>query len=43
MQVWQEEDRKLKSRITQDPAFELQVKAVAKALSLRGMLDGGGR
>ncbi len=40
MQVWQEEDRKLESRILLDPALELQIKAVAKALSLRGMLDG---
>jgi len=41
MQVWQEEDRKLESRIQLDPTLELQIKAVAKALSLRGMLDGG--
>jgi hypothetical protein len=40
MQVWQEEDRKLKSRFMLDPALELQIKAVAKALSLRGTLDG---
>jgi hypothetical protein len=40
MQAWQEEDRKLKSRFILDPTLELQVKAVAKALSLRGMLDG---
>ena len=40
MQVWQEEDRKLKSRILLDPTLELQIKAVAKALSLRGTLDG---
>ena len=42
MQVWQEEDRKLKSRFMLDPTLKLQVKAVAKALSLRGTLDGGG-
>jgi hypothetical protein len=41
MQVWQEEDRKLESRIMRDPTFELQVRVVAKALSLRGTLDGG--
>jgi hypothetical protein len=41
MQVWQEEERKLESRYQRDPTFELQVKAVAKALSLRGILDGG--
>jgi hypothetical protein len=41
MQVWREEDRKLESRFMLDPTFELQVKAVAKALSLRGTLDGG--
>ncbi|MBZ5669226.1 MAG: hypothetical protein LAO04_05805 [Acidobacteriia bacterium] len=41
MQAWQEEDRKLESRILLDPTLELQIKAVAKALSLRGMLDGG--
>jgi hypothetical protein len=41
MQVWQEEDRKLESRILLDPTLELQVKAVARALSLRGILDGG--
>jgi hypothetical protein len=40
MQVWQEEDRKLKSRFMLDPTLELQIKAVAKALSLRGTLDG---
>jgi hypothetical protein len=40
MQVWQEEDRKLTSRFMLDPTFELQIKAVAKALSLRGILDG---
>jgi hypothetical protein len=40
MQVWQEEDRKLASRFMLDPTFELQIKAVAKALSLRGILDG---
>ena len=40
MQVWQEEDRKLESRFMLDPTLELQIKAVAKALSLRGMLDG---
>ena len=40
MQVWQEEDRKLESRIQLDPTLELQIKAVAKALSLRGNLDG---
>jgi len=38
--TWQAEDRKLKSRITRDPTLELQVKAVAKALSLRGTLGG---
>jgi hypothetical protein len=41
MQVWQEEGRKLESRIMRDPTLELQIKAVAKALSLRGILDGG--
>jgi hypothetical protein len=41
MQVWQEEGRKLASRFMLDPTFELQIKAVAKALSLRGILDGG--
>jgi hypothetical protein len=41
MQVWQEEGRKLDSRILLDPTLELQIKAVAKALSLRGILDGG--
>ena len=40
MEVWQEEDRKLESRFMLDPTLELQIKAVAKALSLRGMLDG---
>jgi hypothetical protein len=40
-QVWQEEDRKLESRILRDPTLELQVRGVAKALSLRGVLDGG--
>jgi hypothetical protein len=40
MQVWQEEDRKLKSRFMLDPTLELQIKTVAKALSLRGTLDG---
>jgi hypothetical protein len=40
MQVWQEEGRKLASRFMLDPTLELQVKAVAKALSLRGILDG---
>jgi hypothetical protein len=40
MQVWQEEDRKLESRFMLDPTLELQIKAVAKALSLCGMLDG---
>jgi len=40
MQVWREEDRKLKSRILLDPTLELQIKAVAQALSLRGTLDG---
>ena len=39
--VWQEEDRKLESRFVLDPTLELQVKAVARALSLRGTLDGG--
>jgi hypothetical protein len=39
-QVWQEEDRKLEYRIMRDPTLELQIKAVAKALSLRGTLDG---
>jgi hypothetical protein len=41
MRTWQAEDRKLKSRIVRDPTLELQVKAVARALSLRGTLDGG--
>jgi hypothetical protein len=41
MQVWREEDRKLRSRFMLDPTLELQIKAVAKALSLRGTLDGG--
>ena len=41
MQAWREEDRKLESRILLDPTLELQVKAVARALSLRGTLDGG--
>jgi hypothetical protein len=40
MQVWQEEDRKLESRFMLDPTLELQIKTVAKALSLRGTLDG---
>jgi hypothetical protein len=40
MRVWQAEYRKLKSRILRDPTFELQIKAVARALSLHGMLDG---
>jgi len=40
MKVWQAEDRKLKSRIMRDPTFELQIKSVAKWLSLRGTLDG---
>jgi hypothetical protein len=40
MKVWQAEDRKLKSRIMRDPTFELQIKSVAKWLSLRGKLDG---
>ena len=39
--TWRAEDRKLKSRFQRDPTFELQVKAVARALSLRGTLDGG--
>jgi len=40
MQAWQKEDRKLKSRFMLDPTLELQIKAVAKALSLRGIMDG---
>jgi hypothetical protein len=40
MRVWQEEDRRLESRFMLDPTLELQIKAVAKALSLRGILDG---
>jgi hypothetical protein len=40
MTVWQEEDRKLESRFMLDPTLEPQIKAVAKALSLCGMLDG---
>jgi hypothetical protein len=40
MKVWQAEDRKLKCRIMRDPTFELQIKSVAKWLSLRGKLDG---
>ena len=40
MKVWQAEDRKLKSRIVRDPTLELQIKEVARALSLRGTLDG---
>jgi hypothetical protein len=40
MGVWQEEDRKLKSRFMLDPTLELQIKAVAKALSFHGVLDG---
>ena len=40
MRVWQAEYRKLKSRIKQDRTFEVQIKAVAKALSLRGTLCG---
>jgi hypothetical protein len=39
--TWRAEDRKLKSRFQRDPTFELQVKAVARALSLRSTLDGG--
>jgi hypothetical protein len=38
--TWRAEDRKLKSRILRDPTLELQIKAVAKALSLHGTLDG---
>jgi len=38
--TWRAEDRKLRSRILRDPALELQIKAVARALSLRGTLDG---
>jgi hypothetical protein len=41
MRTWRAEDRKLKSRFIRDPTLELQVKAVARALSLRGTLDGG--
>jgi hypothetical protein len=41
MRTWREEDRKLKSRIMRDPTLELQVRAVARALSLPGTLDGG--
>jgi hypothetical protein len=40
MQAWREEDRKLESRFMLDPTLGLQIKAVAKALSLCGMLDG---
>jgi hypothetical protein len=40
IQVWREEDQKLKSRFMLDPTFEMQIKTVAKALSLRGTLDG---
>jgi len=41
MRTWRAEDRKLKSRFIRDPTLELQVRAVARALSLRGTLDGG--
>ncbi len=40
MKVWRAENRKLKSRIMRDPTFELEIKSVAKWLSLRGTLDG---